>query len=536
MSECSDPRSRLKAARLRVRDQARLRAALKLERSATILESGVSSPTPFDYISAYSTILERFRGEPYSYSVSSPYDRKYGRNFPLYQSETELSLLRAPSRVLCQTNCYAQALVGGLKSYVIGPGYSYRAKEREKVTVPPGLVEAVQEVVDRFLRRNQWNAADPWQLLDELPLRPIEGEAFERSLRDGEACLIHYADPDESGDTDVRWVESEFITQPPGSRWEEWSFGWKVPPDDEQKKLAAWISFSGLAAEGEEVPVRDLSFLARNSDRIAKRGVPDFAFDSYHALQTAQRLRSALATGGAQKASIVGVRQHRAQTPTQTQAFSDSLADLQQVDLVTGQLQNTRHFREGEWEDIPENLEYVHGPSTDNEAALVEVLNACLRGAVVRWNGFEWLVSADASSNSYANALAAQSPAVQRVRCEQDQSYKPFFARSIAIAVRNACDAGRIRVSGYTFSWQEVRGLVEVQIEAPSPEVQDKASEAQANQIRIQGGWKSRQTVAQEEGLDWETEQENISAYNEANPPQSPLPMPGEGGEERQHP
>ena len=525
------PRDRYKAARTKLRDLHLNQKAALLEQRANRLEArGVqlqesASPTALDWVTAYTSILDRLRAEPYSYNVTSPYDRKFGRNFPIYQSEAELSLLRAPSRVLCQTNTYAQALLGGLKSYIIGPGYTYRAAAREDVTVPQGLPEAVQEVVEGFLRRNQWNNHHPWQLLDQLPLRPIEGEAFERTLRDGEVTLWHTEADDESGDTDVRFVEPEFITQPPGGSWEEWSFGWKVPMNDEQRKLAAWISFTGNPADGEEVPVDQLSYLARNSDRILKRGVPDFTFDAYDALSTAQRLRRALAVGGAVKASIVGVRQHKAQTQTQATAFQQALEDYTTIDQVTGLAQSVRRYNPGEWEDIPENLEYVRGPGTDVEVALIEVLAACLRGAVVRWNGFEWLVSADASNNSYANALAAKSPACQRVECEQ-ADYKALFLRSIAIAVRNAANAGRIKAGGITFGWEDVRRFVEVQVEAPNPVVEDETKEAQNDTAYNQLGAKSVQTICQEQGLDYEREMQNIEEH------QARFGQPGQGLEE----
>jgi hypothetical protein len=542
-------RSKLKAANERLQRLQEDRAAARINDRADRLEQAGTpagrlgkalresqsqfGPSQLDWISAYSSLLDRLRGEPWSYNITSPYDNKYGRRFPLYQSEAELSLLRAPSRILCQTNNYALALLGGLRSYIIGPGYTYRAAARENVSnVPASLVEGVQAVIDRFMRLNQWKGNDSWADLDQLPLKPIEGEAFERSLRDGETLLMHTWDSD-AGTTWVRFVEPEFVVQPPNSRWQEWSFGWKVPENDEQRKLAAWISFTGNPVDGEEFPVEQLAYLPRNADRIHKRGMPDFSFDAYDALQTAQRLRRALAVGGAIKASIVGVRQHKAQTVSQTRSMRDELTDYEQVDLTTGRNQHMRRYEPGEWEDVDENLEYVRGPSTDCEGALVEVLQACLRGAVVRWNGFEWLVSADASSNSYANALAAKSPAVQRVREEQSACYKPLFTRSMTIAVKNAADAGMIRAGGRTWEWEQIKALVELQVEAPAPEVEDLQQEAQRDVAMNQIGAKSIQTICQEQGLDYEREMQNREEHEERFPPAmmgDELPLDDEEG------
>jgi hypothetical protein len=525
------PLNRVKNAQRRLKNVRALREAQVLERRAELLEGAL--PTQLDWITAYATLVDRLRSEPYSYNVASPFDRKFGRNFPIYQTEQDLAILRAPARVLCQANTYAQALLEGLTSYVIGPGFMYRAAGQRHQQAPVELVEAVQAVVDRFLWRNQWNNAESWGDLETIPEQSYEEEFFGRSLRDGETTALHTVT--EAGETDVRFVEPEFITQPPGARWQEWSFGWKTPENDEQRKLAAWVSWTGNPADGEEIAIENLVQMKRNSDRIAKRGVPDFAFDASDALTTAQRLRRALAVGAAQKACIVGVRQHKGQTQGQVQSFADALADFTATDLVTGQQRNVRQYSPGEWEDLPENLEYVPGPAAGNEAALVEVLTACLRGAVVRWNGFEWLISADSSSNSYANAMAAESPAVKRVLREQAR-YRACFLRSVTIAVRNAALAGAIRALGRTWSWEEVRTLVEVQIEAPNPEVRDPLQLAQANALKVQAGWKSRQTVMQEEGLDVDREIENMDAWHERFGPEGPpleLPPAAEKGADK---
>ncbi len=71
---------------------------------------------------------------------------------------------------------------------------------------------------------------------------------------------------------------------------------------------------------------------------------------------------------------------------------------------------------------------------------------------------------------------------------------------------RTAVDFGRLP--------PEVFEVLDIQCEAPSIPYKSALDEAQANQIRVQGGWKSRQTVQQEEGLDPEREMQNIEEYN----------------------
>jgi hypothetical protein len=53
-------------------------------------------------------------------------------------------------------------------------------------------------------------------------------------------------------------------------------------------------------------------------------------------------------------------------------------------------------------------------------------------------------------------------------------------------------------------------------------EVRNRLDEAQANAVRVEGGWKSRQTVAGEENLEWQDEVRNMKEYDQQFPaPQS---------------
>jgi hypothetical protein len=66
-------------------------------------------------------------------------------------------------------------------------------------------------------------------------------------------------------------------------------------------------------------------------------------------------------------------------------------------------------------------------------------------------------------------------------------------------------------ISSQRILWLIDHGYAQVDTSVPYKSALD---EAQANQIRVQGGWKSRQTVQQEEGLDPEREMQNIEEYN----------------------
>ena len=94
-----------------------------------------------------------------------------------------------------------------------------------------------------------------------------------------------------------------------------------------------------------------------------------------------------------------------------------------------------------------------------------------------------------------------------RTATQNQNAYKRAFTKVIKQAIDVAIDHGRL-------PW-ETFAPIDMQCEAPSIQARDEATEAQANQIRVQGGWRSRQTVQQEEGLDPEQEMRNIEEYDE---------------------
>ena len=136
----------------------------RLERQHQLLEAQLA----YDWVQPYSDLLDRLRnGEPEIAGPTAVWNRRYGRNYPLFQSEQELNLLRAPARILCATNSYAIGLLEGLTSYVIGSGYTYRVTPTDP-SVPPGLVEAGQDILDEFADRTEWFGGELPGLEEEL--------------------------------------------------------------------------------------------------------------------------------------------------------------------------------------------------------------------------------------------------------------------------------------------------------------------------------------------------------------------------------
>ena len=478
-----------------------------------------------DWVSPYLDMLDRYRRDPEFSGPSSYWQRRKGRNYPIFQSEQELALLRAPARVLCSVSSYAIGMLEGLTSYVIGSGYTYRPAKRkrersnsEEMAIE-ALADACQVVIDDFIEDNEWYGG-------EQP--SIEEEFLWRSCEDGESILVHYDVGD--GKTEVRTAEPEQLTCPPGeSSIGDWSFGVLTERDDIQKPLKYYLQWGDTAADGEEYEPDEITHFRRNVKRSIKRGLTDFSFDTLDALDLAGRLRTNLGDAAAQQASIVGVREHTGGTQAEITAFVEGDKDFDTRDQLTGTATPTRRFRRGGWEDMPDGMQYVNGPIAQSQPIHLQVLQSLLRSAGVRWNAPEWLPSADASGSNYAQSLTAESPFVKTVLRRQ-RAYKSAFTRTMWVVLTNAAKAGKIYAAGRAWTIEEIRREIDILTEAVSPETRNKLQEAQTASIEVPLGVDSRQRYAQSQGRDWDQiQQDNEQYISETGGAGAGLPLPGQG-------
>lgn len=502
----SPVRARLMESSLRV-------AKLRLQHKAM----QESASLGYAWVDTYSALIDRFRdgGDWWIPIGGMPYDRRSGKNFPFYSSEQELAYFRAASRLICNKNSFAIGILEALISYIVGDGFQYRVGlkgrrgEKAQDNREISLVNAGQEVVDEFLEREEW---DEW-----------ESELVWRAHEDGEFLLRHFVA--DAGYTTVRTAEPEQLTQS-GSGWsyEHGSFGIYTDMEDVSTPLRYHLRYmvdQNHASTGEFVEPKDIIHFKRNAKRANKRGMPDFSFDTLEAIDQAGKLRRNLSTGAAIQAAIVGIRQHETANRTAIQGFADEQAEYTRTNPFSGRV--TSHVREesGQWHDIPKGLNYVRPPGAENAQAHIEVLAAGLRAAGVRWNAPEWIITGNDSQSSEASGLVVESPFIRWVRRQQKRYAKPF-RRVMRAVILNAIEGGRLPPSAER---------LEITVTPSSPETRNKLEEAQANQIRVMGGWKSPQTVMQEEGLDVETELANLDEWDERRGAgQAGLPLPDQDG------
>lgn len=492
----------LTAARQRLR-QARIETKLlesrvqlqELTRTQHLLEAITASDV---WVGLFNDRLERFRTDPNVFSTTNLHDRRHGRNIPLFQTESELAMLRMQSRILCASNGYAIGLLEGLTSYMIGPGYTYRVVAKRGQEPTPQTLAAVQNVINQFQEINEWYGGEQ---------QPLEAEFFQRSVEDGEAIWNHYQE-DEL--TYVRTVEPEQLTQQPGTDYQECGWGVRTRRDDAQRPLGYWIYYGDGPQTGEEYDPKQVTHFRRNVKRSIKRGMPDFSFDTAESFQIASKLRRNMALGAAIQSSYAGIRQHEQASKTQIESMQTMLANYQRVDATTGRMQSHQRNEPG-MVDIPKGMSFVLPPSATNAAAHVEILRALLEGAGQRWNAPTWLSNSSASDmGAYKASLVAESPFVRKIVREQ-RPYGETFKRSMWLAVENYANTRGI--DGKT--WEEVRQLIDIQVEPPSVETHDKLQEAGVLDIERRNGVTSVQTWQQIVGRDPDEEQTNQEEWDE---------------------
>jgi hypothetical protein len=173
---------------------------------------------------------------------------------------------------------------------------------------------------------------------------------------------------------------------------------------------------------------------------------------------------------------------------------------------ITGKDVNAQYFAPGTILHTSKNRKYQPGPVSPGGAqAAVQAIQAVSRALLVRWGMPEYF-SGDASNANFASTLVAGSPFVRRVKRWQ-KFFSRRFTRVYWRAVRQAYDIGRL---GSLASWDMIRGLVNIQVEGPSPTLANELQEAQVDDMDLKNGVLSKQTRRQRRGLDDEQERENL--------------------------
>lgn len=474
--------------------------------------------------------------EPGPYA-SSPDDRKYGRDEPFYQSDTDVSNARTLARYVTTVNCPAIGIGENLKNYVVGKGFSFSAGTKQKAAVPKGMVDAVQDVIDEFIDLNDF-AGD------------LDRELFWRSRRDGEFFLGLY--PKKSGITVCRVIEPEQVTDPGGPPWPDdllnqlyrvgidvgtnWEFGVHKADHDVLTVYGYHVEWS--IGDNTYMPARAVEHHKANVDRNVCRGMTDF-YPAWKWLQQQARVLENTGEGAAELAAISYIIQHvEGVTKEQTETMRRAAADRT---MTVGSKTYYKEFRPpGSKLDVPKGQEYLPGPmGAERGQAFLQVVQGILRQVATRWAMSEGMISGDDSNNTMASSIVAGSR-FHRYAIAAQHNFAMRCQRIFWRVLRNAYDAGRFLRFGFgprAESWQKFQRLIEISIEPPDVDEKRTLEQTQERMLLNQAGAMSLKTWSDKSGLDFEQEQENRKLEPQEVPPVTPPGgqsggqpgMPGQG-------
>ena len=437
-------------------------------------------------------------------------NRQEGKFWPVYQSEQDLARIRGRAHNLVTLTPTHTGVLDALANYVLGPGFTFTA--RPVTSEAADIVATAQATIDRFLDDNHFHGA-------------LDREAHARSREDGEAFLV--LAPQAGGGVQARFLECEQITQPADPRpledWlgcgEEfpscWKFGVHSSLRETDRALGYHVIYDGTGLDWDYVPVARMEHFKRNVPANAKRGVSDF-FPVLGDLEREAKLRRNTAEGAALQAAIAWILE----TPPGT--LQSSAKNIGVGDFYTAynkplensgvKYQNISRYPPGTILQTSAGLTYKSGPmGAERTPSFVLVGQYVLRGIAVRWNIPEYLISADASNANYASALVAESPFVKAREADQ-QFYKRHFRSLLWKVLRLAWETGRFARTGVT--WDTLRSLVEIKIDAPAVATRDSLKLAQTQAVQIGLGILSRRTAAAQAGLDYDAEVAQGAAEN----------------------
>lgn len=418
---------------------------------------------------------------------NNPRDRAYGADYPFLRNEQDLALMRNASRYCYRTNANAGGIINSLTSYVISTGFSINCKSDES----PELATKCQIIASKWMDSNNFEV--------------IQEEIFRRSRVDGEVFLrIH---PQEDGHLAVRFIEPECVTQPGGSTQESFLFGIETATNDTLDIKNYNVQY--YTAEYQELTNELVSpdymlHYKINCTEAMKRGIPDISFSTLDMFNLAAKLQKNIGEGAAVQAAIAAIRQHKDATISQvedfldTQTVSNPVPNFMSPGMSPSGFAGFSQIPPGTFIDMPAGSDYKEPPGATNVESHLQVLQAVLRTAGMKWSAPEWLVSARSDSMSYASSLTAESPFL-RACMRMQRDYRKVFRTIIEKVLDNASLAGLIPLDWGNF--------VSVDVAAPAMEVRDRGAEARANQVYYEMGIKSKHTICADLGMNYTREQ-----------------------------
>ena len=441
--------------------------------------------------------------------VSRASDRYQGDDRPFIESELDVALARGLARYITTVNCAGIGILENLVNHVVGEGTTFNASATGP-RCPPGLVDAVQEVIDQFVDINDFSGM-------------MDRELYKRDCRDGESFAGLFP---KNGITLLRCIEPDFVTDPGSPPWSDedlasyrgvtceretdWKYGIHTDKDDVRNVHGYCVQWEP-SAEFEYFSSRYVDHHKVNVDSNVKRGLSDF-YAPYKWLRQQERLLMNTGEGAAELSAISYIIQHAAAAQQNVKDMRQGQAEtVRTTRTATGQQVQYKHRRSpGTKLDVPKGQEYLPGPmGAERGQSFLQVHSGILRQCAVRWQMTEGMVTGDDSNNNMASGIVAGSRYHKYCKAQQGRT-KTRFKRIAWRAVQFAHAAGRFVQFNLTF--EQIMRLVQLTCDLPQVEVLDPSTQEEIREKRYQNRVISLETWQHEVGVDPEVQRQGSLA------------------------
>lgn len=533
MSDAQAELANLKAELEAEQIRQQLEEARYAQKSLRTLNNLVETSTP----STHPTIIDPYDGlfDDGDFMVgggngyySSVDDRKDGKFLPIYETESDLRIIRARCTKVAFLDAVGIGALESLADYTIGKGYQYTVTEKEENSVPSEMLEEMEELIRHILDVNDWTNC-------------LDREYHHRCRVDGELLSVLRWDG-----ADVRWHEEEpdYIKEPlnppngpAGSmdRPTSWTFGVHTVSKRPSEILGFHVVRDAEGKDWEYIPAERAVFYKSVPYRNAKRGVSEY-WPIYKWLEDNSKLIRNMGQGAALQAAIAWIRELEPGAKASS-ASSRVVTEANYSRSVRGesgtQTRYGRHFPAGSIITVTGG-KYHPGPmGAERNAGFIEVSQHLMRRIGVRWSLPEYLVSGDGSNGNFSTT-SIQADSFVRARLSDQARFGKRDVEQLWKSLRMYYMRGKLNDRGLT--WQEIRRMVDIKFVAEDPNMKDPLAKREALKIETEAGWTSDETAARELNRDYE-EEVRKGAERRENPAMAMAQETGqEGGKESKPP
>lgn len=460
------------------------------------------------------------------YLQSAPADRQDGRYLPVYDTESDLRILRAMTRMMAETVPAAKTILERLCDYTVATGYDYQItpSDGEKKNA---LSQRAVRIWEQFAKDNAWLATG-------------EREAFQISHEEGEWLAWPEAS---GGGIELCDATTDEITEPSRVRdlelWlsEEhgfvdhratWAFGVHRRPGS-RRIHGFHIVRDSVGADWDYVRGDRSVWIKRYTPSRANRGVSAFYLPHQY-LQRSDKVYRNTAEGAAIQAAIAYIVEHAAGiTGRQVENLTASNA------IVSGLARSYTQTRSGA--SVPDSVsgiapgsvphvnngQKVHaGPlGSVNSDIYLNVMQAGLRMCGALWAMPEGMITGDWSNGTYSSTEIAEGPYMKGREADQVLTGEAF-EKLVWAVLRVAYQMGMFR--GVAGDWEQVEHGLNVKAEGAAVHSRNLYEEAQRMEIERRNEVISLRSWRVRAGYDADEEEEQIQLERKSGTKPTPQP------------